>query len=59
VGEKIKLPLIWLGMNPLFIFVGMIFWEALLMWNIKFEYLEYKLIGIIVLMNKIPHSGSG
>ena len=37
IKEKICLPFLWLGMNPLFIFVAMICFDNLLMNNIKFH----------------------
>ena len=38
VKEYIIQPFLWLGMNPLFIFVAMIAFDNLLMNNIKFMY---------------------
>ena len=38
VKEKLVKPALWLGMNPLFIFVAMIAFDNVLMNNIKFKY---------------------
>ena len=38
IKEKLIQPFLWLGMNPLFIFVAMIFFDNMLMNNIKFTY---------------------
>jgi len=38
IKEKLIKPTLWLGMNPLFIFVAMIAFDNLLMNNIKFTY---------------------
>lgn len=38
IKEKLIKPTLWLGMNPLFIFVAMIAFDNILMNNIKFDY---------------------
>ena len=38
IKEKLIQPALWLGMNPLFIFVAMIAFDNLLMNNVKFTY---------------------
>ena len=42
IKQKIILPFIWLGMNPLFVFVMMIFFDNILMNNITFQYGDIK-----------------
>lgn len=37
IKEKLCLPFLWLGMNPLFIFVAMIFFDNILMNNIQWK----------------------
>ncbi len=38
IKETLIMPFMWLGMNPLFIFVAMIAFDNVLMNNIKFSY---------------------
>ena len=38
IKEKLIKPTLWLGMNPLFIFVAMIAFDNILMNNVKFMY---------------------
>lgn len=55
--EKLKWPFIWLGMNPLAIYVAMEIFEALLSANITFKLLYIILIQVITM--NLPTSGVG